>query len=103
MSVAFINNHGEKGYNHDVNHDETKMHELQGYNVNHDETKMHELQGYNVNDDETKMHELHQTYGTLLSEEQNLKIRVTIHQILAASHLLSVSSWKFQLGSLHQK
>jgi len=53
MSVAFINNHGEKGYNHDVNHDETKMHEL------------------------------HQTYGTLLSEEQNLKIRVTIHQILA--------------------
>ncbi|CAL1155787.1 unnamed protein product [Cladocopium goreaui] len=46
---------------------------------------MHELQGYNhdVNHDETKMHELHQTYGTLLSEEQNLKIRVTIHQILA--------------------
>lgn len=44
---------------------------------------MEKGRGHHASQHEANPHELHQTYGTLLSKDQTLKIRVTIHQILA--------------------
>ena len=51
--------------------------------MNHVEDHSNQEVNHGDQQDETKMHELHQSYGTLLSLDQNLDIRVTIHQTSA--------------------